>query len=88
MGEAAHPDGGRFIGKPYGAAELFTEVDDLMRNFWFGPSRSRQFDSRFHFPEARGSWVIFVDLNDFGCFVDRHFAHRSAALGSDPQPRI
>ena len=47
MGEAEHPDGGRFIGKPYGAAELFTEVDDLMRNFWFGPSRSRQFDSRF-----------------------------------------
>jgi hypothetical protein len=32
MGEAAHPDGGRFIGKPYGAPELFTEVDDLMRN--------------------------------------------------------
>ena len=31
MGEAAHPDDGRFIGKPYGAAELFTEVDDLMR---------------------------------------------------------
>ena len=25
------PDDGRFIGKPYGAAELFTEVDDLMR---------------------------------------------------------
>ena len=22
---------GRYIGKPYGAAELFTEVDDLMR---------------------------------------------------------
>jgi hypothetical protein len=31
MGEAAHPDDRRFIGKPYGAAELFTEVDDLMR---------------------------------------------------------
>ena len=29
MGEAALPDVGRFIGKPYGA---FTEVDDLMRN--------------------------------------------------------
>jgi two-component system, response regulator PdtaR len=25
------PDDGRFIGKPYGAADLFTEVDDLMR---------------------------------------------------------
>jgi two-component system, response regulator PdtaR len=25
------PDDGRFISKPYGAAELFTEVDDLMR---------------------------------------------------------
>jgi CheY-like chemotaxis protein len=25
------PDDGRFIGKPYRAAELFTEVDDLMR---------------------------------------------------------
>jgi hypothetical protein len=31
MGEAAHPDDRRFIGKPYGAAELFTEVDDLLR---------------------------------------------------------
>jgi hypothetical protein len=31
MGEAAHPDGGHLTGKPYGAAELFTEVDDLMR---------------------------------------------------------
>jgi hypothetical protein len=37
MGEAAHPDDGRFIGKPYGAPELFTEVDDLMRN----PSSAR-----------------------------------------------
>jgi two-component system, response regulator PdtaR len=25
------PDDGRFIDKPYGAAELFTEVDNLMR---------------------------------------------------------
>jgi hypothetical protein len=25
------PDDGRFVGKPYDAAELFTEVDDLMR---------------------------------------------------------
>jgi hypothetical protein len=25
------PNDGRFIGKPYGAAELFTEVEDLMR---------------------------------------------------------
>lgn len=25
------PDDGRLIGKPYGAADLFTEVDDLMR---------------------------------------------------------
>jgi hypothetical protein len=32
MGEAAHPDDGRFIGKPCGAPELFTEVDGLMRN--------------------------------------------------------
>jgi hypothetical protein len=24
--------------------------------------------------------VIFAKLNDFGCFVERHFAHRSAAL--------
>jgi hypothetical protein len=23
--------------------------------------------------------VIFANLNDFGCFVERHFAHRSAA---------
>ena len=57
MGEAEHPDGGRFIGKPYGAAELFTEVDDLMRNFWFGRSRSRQFElALFTFlrPEVHG----------------------------------
>ena len=26
--------------------------------------------------------MIFADLNDFGCFVERHFAHRSAALES------
>ena len=38
MGEAAHPDDGRFIGKPYGAPEMFTEVDDLMRN----PSSARR----------------------------------------------
>ncbi len=25
------PDDGRFIGKPYGAVELFGQVDDLMR---------------------------------------------------------
>jgi hypothetical protein len=25
------PDDGRFIDNPYGAAELFTEVDNLMR---------------------------------------------------------
>jgi hypothetical protein len=51
MGEAAHPDDGRFIGKPYGAAEFFIEVDDLMRKSQFGSRRLHQF-----------SWRIFVFL--------------------------
>jgi CheY-like chemotaxis protein len=28
--DAEIPDDGRFVGKPYNAADLFTEVDDLM----------------------------------------------------------
>jgi hypothetical protein len=29
--QAEIPDDGRFVSKPYGAQELFREVDDLMR---------------------------------------------------------
>jgi hypothetical protein len=40
------PDDGRFIGKPHGAADLFTEVDDLMRKFVVRLFLSRKCDSR------------------------------------------
>jgi hypothetical protein len=32
--------------------------------------------------------VIVTDLNDFGCFVERHFAHRSAALALTDNPEF
>ena len=32
--------------------------------------------------------MIFADLNDFGCFVERHFAYRSAALAPTHNPEF